>query len=44
MISTIEKVLFLKSVDLFSQMPGENLAQVAQITKEFYFDEGHHIM
>jgi CRP-like cAMP-binding protein len=44
MISTIEKVLFLKSVDLFSQMPGENLAQVAQITKELYFDQGHHII
>jgi len=44
MISTIEKVLFLKSVDLFSQMPGENLAQVAQITKELYFDKGHHII
>ncbi len=26
MISTVEKVLFLKSIDLFSQIPGEDLA------------------
>lgn len=38
MISTIEKVLFLKSIDLFSQIPGENLAQVAQIAQEVTFD------
>ena len=29
MISTIEKVLFLKRVDLFRQIPGEDLAQGA---------------
>ncbi len=44
MISTIEKVLFLKSVDLFSQMPGEDLAQVAQIAQELYFEQGHQII
>ena len=32
MISTVEKVLFLKSIDLFSQIPGEDLAQVALIS------------
>ena len=29
MISTVEKVLFLKSIDLFSQIPGEDLSQIA---------------
>ena len=40
MISTVEKVLFLKSIDLFSQLPGEDLAPIAQITDEVPFDEG----
>lgn len=40
MISTVEKVLFLKSIDLFSQIPGEDLAQIAQITDEVHFEEG----
>lgn len=39
MISTIEKVLFLKSVDLFSQIPGEDLAQIALIAREVEFDQ-----
>jgi CRP-like cAMP-binding protein len=34
MLSTIERVLFLKSVELFSQIPGEDLAQVALIAAE----------
>lgn len=34
MLTTVEKVLFLKSIDLFSQIPGEDLAQVALITSE----------
>jgi CRP-like cAMP-binding protein len=34
MISTVEKVLFLKSVDLFKEIPGEDLAQIAQIADE----------
>jgi CRP/FNR family cyclic AMP-dependent transcriptional regulator len=34
MISTVEKVLFLKSIDLFSQIPGEDLAQIALISSE----------
>jgi len=34
MLSTVEKVLFLKSVELFSQIPGEELAQVAMIAAE----------
>lgn len=44
MISTIEKVLFLKGVDLFSQIPGEDLAQVAQIAKEVYFEKGQQVI
>lgn len=43
MISTVEKVLFLKSIDLFSQIPGEDLAQIAQITDEVRFEEGDEI-
>lgn len=34
MLSTVEKVLFLKSIELFSQIPGEDLAQVALISHE----------
>ena len=44
MISTIEKVLFLKSVNLFNQIPGEELACVAEITKEVPFEEGNVII
>ena len=44
MISAIEKVLFLKGVDLFSQIPGEDLAQVAQIAEEIYFEQGQQII
>ena len=40
MISTLEKILFLKSVDLFSQLSGEKLAQVAHIAREIEFDKG----
>jgi CRP/FNR family transcriptional regulator, cyclic AMP receptor protein len=43
MISTVEKVLFLKSVDLFSQIPGEDLAQVALISTEEAREQGEEI-
>lgn len=43
MISTVEKVLFLKSVDLFSQIPGEDLAEIALITAEEGWDAGEDI-
>jgi CRP/FNR family cyclic AMP-dependent transcriptional regulator len=33
-ISTVEKVLFLKGVDLFSALAGEDLAEVALVTGE----------
>ncbi len=34
MLSTVEKVLILKSVDLFSEIPGRDLARIAQVTEE----------
>lgn len=37
MISTVEKVLFLKGVDLFKSIPGEELSHLAQITDEVEF-------
>jgi CRP/FNR family transcriptional regulator, cyclic AMP receptor protein len=36
-ISTVEKVLFLKGVDLFKSIPGEELSHIAQITDEVEF-------
>jgi len=44
MITTVEKVLFLKSVDLFSQIPGEDLAQIALITNEETRENGEEIV
>lgn len=43
MLSTVEKVLFLKSIDLFAQIPGEDLAQVALISTEENRDQGDEI-
>lgn len=43
MISTVEKVLFLKSIDLFSQIPGEDLAAVALISTEEHRETGEEI-
>lgn len=43
MLTTVEKVLFLKSIDLFSQIPGEDLAQVALISSEESHEEGDEI-
>ena len=44
MISTVEKVLFLKSVELFSQIPGEELAQIAGIAQEVHLERGELII
>ncbi len=44
MISTVEKVLFLKSVDLFAKIPGEDLAQIAGIAQEISFEQGELII
>jgi CRP-like cAMP-binding protein len=43
MLSTVEKVLFLKSIDLFSQIPGEDLAQVALISSEEIREVGEEV-
>jgi CRP/FNR family cyclic AMP-dependent transcriptional regulator len=43
MLSTVEKVLFLKSIDLFSQIPGEDLAQIALISTEETRDTNEEI-
>ena len=34
MLSTVEKVRFQKSIELSSQIPGEDLAQIALISSE----------
>ena len=44
MISTVEKVLFLKSIDLFAQIAGEDLVRIAQIAEEQTFDPGQDLM
>ena len=43
MISTLEKIIFLKGVELFSQLSGEKLAQVAQIAKEVDYSRGARV-
>lgn len=43
MLSTVEKVLFLKSIELFSQIPGEDLAQVALIASEEAIESGEEV-
>lgn len=43
MLTTVEKVLFLKSIDLFSQIPGEDLAAVALISTEEQREPGDEI-
>lgn len=40
MITTVEKVLFLKSIDLFRGLPSEELAQIAEIAEEVPFAAG----
>ncbi|MGA9521657.1 MAG: cyclic nucleotide-binding domain-containing protein [Myxococcaceae bacterium] len=43
MLSTVEKVLFLKSIDLFSQIPGEDLSRVALVSTEEAREPGEEI-
>ena len=43
MITTVEKVLFLKSVDLFRGLPGEELATIAEIAEEQPFAAGEPV-
>jgi CRP-like cAMP-binding protein len=44
MISTVEKVLFLKQLDLFSAIPGEHLVRVAQIAEENEYEPPEFLM
>lgn len=39
-LSTIERILFLKSADLFTQIPGEDLVPVARVAQEVHFKAG----
>jgi CRP-like cAMP-binding protein len=43
MLSIVEKALFLKSIDLFSQIPSEDLAQVALFAQEERVESGARI-
>jgi CRP-like cAMP-binding protein len=43
-ISTVEKVLFLKQVDLFGAIPGEELVRVAQIAEEIDYEPEDTVM
>jgi CRP-like cAMP-binding protein len=43
MLSTVERVLFLKSIELFSQIPSEDLAQVALIATEEMREAGEDV-
>lgn len=40
MLTIVERVLFLKSVDLFARIPGPVLSRVAEIAREELYDEG----
>lgn len=44
MLSTVEKVLILKAVDLFSEIPGRDLARIAQVTEELVIGRGESLM
>lgn len=44
MISTVEKVLILKSINLFGQIPSEELSQIAEISDEVEFETGESLM
>jgi len=44
MVTIVERVLFLKSVDLFSQIPGNVLSRIAEITREEQIPEGSVVL
>lgn len=44
MLTTVEKVLALKSVDLFERIPGEDLAGISMITEMDSFEAGDLII
>jgi CRP-like cAMP-binding protein len=43
-ISTVERVLFLKGVDLFAEIPGQELARIAQAAEEMELPSGAELM
>ncbi len=43
MLTTIEKVISLQSIDVFSQVPTEQLAYLAAIAKEVSFPSGSNV-
>lgn len=43
MLTTVEKVLFLKSIGIFSGLPGEDLAPIARIAEEVDFHAGEEV-
>ena len=43
MLPTVERVLFLKGVGLFTDIPGEDLAHVARVAREESFEPGEAI-
>jgi CRP/FNR family cyclic AMP-dependent transcriptional regulator len=44
MLSTVEKILFLKSVDLFCTLPGNDLAHIAMVTEEIDVEDGEQFI
>ena len=44
MQSIIEKVLWLKQVELFQRLPGEDLAQLAEVVRQVRFQAGEIIL
>src|SRR5574341_389137 len=43
MLTTVDKVLFLKGVSIFSEIPGEVLSRIAQIAEEIGVERGTRI-
>jgi CRP-like cAMP-binding protein len=43
-LSTIERVLFLRGVELFAQVPSEELVPVARVAQEVTFDAGERFI
>ncbi len=43
MLTIIEKVIFLQNVDIFSEVPSEQLAHLAAIAEEVTYEQGEDI-
>jgi hypothetical protein len=44
MLSTIEKVLYLKNIELFNEIPAEDLAEIARLTHEMKISNGDYLI